>query len=352
MVECGCIAGLLIAAGIAAQAQVGRGLPDAPQPQARSQAAAQADGASSPSAAAGSISGTVLDGNGDVIQGARVDLSEVGKPGTLREIRSGATGQFEFANLDPGTYVVTVSGKGMTKFVSGPIALQVDEPVIVPNVRLNVAAASTTVMVMDKQAASIQQVRIAEQQRVLKVFPNFYSSFDWNAPPMLAKQKYHLASRTLIDPVTFLTTAGVAGAEQNRDIFPSFGGGIEGYAKRYGTAYLNHASGEFLTRAILPSVFHSDPRYFVMGEGTTGARVAHAIGSTFVTRGDNGGRKINFPEILGDFGSAALSNAYYPAQERGGSLVLINGFGDLGGDILDNLFREFVLNHWTSRARR
>lgn len=351
VVKRGCIAGILIA-GVAALAQTGSGLPEPQQSRTSSQASAQADGASSSSAAASSISGTVTDGSGSVIQGATVDLKEAGVPGTLREIRSGATGQFEFAHLEPGTYTVTVTGKGMTKFVSGPIALQADEPVIVPKVVLGFTAAATTVTVMDKKAASIQQVKIAEQQRVLKVFPNFYSSFDWNAPPMLAKQKYRLATRTLIDPVTFLTTAGVAGAEQNRNIFPSFGGGMEGYAKRYGAAYVNHASGEFLTRAILPSVFHSDPRYFVMGEGSVPARVAHAIGSTFVTRGDNGSRKINFPEMLGDFGSAALSNAYYPAQERGGSLVLINGFGDLGGDILDNLFREFVLNHWTSRARR
>lgn len=292
MLEFGCIAGFAIAN---LSAQAGDRLPQPPQPQTNPQMAAPAQGGRSSSAAAATISGTVLDGNGDVIQGARVELSEESVPGTPHEIRSGATGQFEFDDLEPGTYVVTVTGNGMKKFISEPIALKADEPVVLPNVVLSVAT-STTVTVMDKEAASIQQVEIAEQQRVLKVFPNFYSSFDWNAPPMQAKQKFHLATRTLIDPVTFLTTAAVAGAEQNRNIFPSFGGGMEGYAKRYGAAYLNHASGEFLTRAILPAVFRSDPRYFVMGEGSTKARVAHAIGSTFVTRGDNGGRRINFPE--------------------------------------------------------
>ena len=78
------------------------------------------------------------------------------------------------------------------------------------------AAATTSVTVMDKDQASIQQVEIAEQQRVFKVFPNFYSSYDWNAPPMLAKQKYRLVARTLIDPVSFLTTAGIAGADLTR----------------------------------------------------------------------------------------------------------------------------------------
>lgn len=302
------------------------------------------------------ISGTVMDTNGDVIEGADVQLSMVGAGGTVsgipRHMKSGALGDFEFAGLAPGSYVVTVSRSGMETFVSKPVALQAQASVIVPKVVLSVATATTSVTVMDDKAASVAQVKIAEQQRVLKVFPNFYSSFDWNAPPMLAKQKYRLAARTLIDPVTFFSTAAMAGAEQYQNVFPSFGGGFEGYWKRYGAAYATHASGELLTRAVFPSMFHTDPRYFVMGHGNTKERTEHAIASTFVTRGDNGSRKINFPEILGAFSAAALSNAYYPAQERGGNLVLINGFGDLGGNMLDNLVREFVTNHFTTRAKR
>jgi hypothetical protein len=297
------------------------------------------------------ISGTVLDTNGNVIEGANVQLSRTGSSGILHQMQSGAMGQFEFAALEPGTYVVTVSRDGMATFVSKPIALRSEALVTVPKVVMSVAAATTTVTVMDGKAASIEQVEIAEQQRVLKVFPNFYSSFDWNAPPMLPKQKYRLAARTLIDPVTFLTTAAIAGAEQYQNVFPSFGGGIEGYGKRYGAAYASHASGELLTRAIFPSIFHTDPRYFIMDRGSKRARALHAISSTFATRGDNGTRKVNFPEILGGFSAAALSNAYFPAKERGVNLVLINGFGDLGGDMLDNLIREFVLNHLTTRSK-
>lgn len=306
---------------------------------------------SSESIGSAEISGTVLDTNGDVVEGAEVGLSKPGVPTTLRQTRSGATGQFVFPDLGPGKYIVTVSGKDFTSFVSQPIRLESASAVIVPNIVLGVAAATTSVTVMDEQSASIQQVEIAEQQRVFKVFPNFYSSFDWDAPPMLAKQKYHLAARTLIDPVTFLTTGAIAGAEQYKNVFPSFGGGVDGYAKRYGAAYASHASGELLTRAVFPSMFHTDPRYFIMGKGTTRARAMHAISSTFVTRGDNASRRVNFPEILGSFSAAALSNAYFPANERGANLVLINGFGNLGGDMLDNILREFVFNRLTTHAK-
>lgn len=315
----------------------------------------QAGGAQAQSASSGpraTVSGTVLDTNGNVIQGARVELSKADTPGTLREQQSGATGQFDFSDLDPGTYIVTVSGAGMTPFVSKPIAARGDQPVIVPRVMLEVAGATTSITVVDKEEASIQQVQIAEQQRVLKVFPNFYSSFDWNAPPILARQKYRLATRTLIDPVSFLTTGAIAAAEQYKNVFPTFGGGLEGYGKRYGAAYASHGSAELLTRAVFPSIFHTDPRYFIMGRGSNHARVIHALTSTFVTRGDDGSRRINFPQILGGLSAGALSNAYFPAQERGVHLVLINGLGDLGGNMMDNLIREFILNHLTTRAKR
>ena len=304
-----------------------------------------------PSHSSATISGTVLDSNGDVIQGANVQLSQANGPGITRKNKSGATGEFVFSDVQPGTYVLTVAGQGMAKFVSKPIAVSPEDSIIVPNVVLGIAAANTSVIVMDKEAASIEQVKVAEQQRVMKVFPNFYSSYDWNAPPMLAKQKYQLAGRTLIDPVTFLTTAGIAGAEQYKNVFPSFGPGIEGYGKRYGAAFASHASGELLTRAIFPSMFHTDPRYFVMGKGSTTSRATHAVSSTWLTRADDGRRRINWAEILGSMSAAALSNTYFPSQERGVNLVLINGLGNLGGDMVDNLVREFLLSHVTTRGK-
>src|SRR6185312_12462021 len=123
--------------------------------------------------------------------------------------------------------------------------------------------------------------------------------FDWNAPPMMTRQKYHLALRTIIDPVTFAVVGGVAGAEQYKSVFPSFGGGIDGFGKRYGAAYANHVSAELFTRAVFPSIFHDDPRYFIMANGSDRERVQHAVFSTFVTRGDDGRQKVNFPELLG-----------------------------------------------------
>ena len=134
-----------------------------------------------------------------------------------------------------------------------------------------------TVTGESKEELAEEQVQIAVQQRVGGVIPNFYSTYDWNAPPMLAKQKFQLSIRSLIDPVSFLAVAGIAGAEQYKNVFPAYGSGIEGYGKRYGAAMANHVSGTLLGRAVYPSIFHQDPRYFYKGKGSIGSRALYAI---------------------------------------------------------------------------
>jgi hypothetical protein len=74
--------------------------------------------------------------------------------------------------------------------------------------------------------------------------------------------------------------------------------------------------------AILPSLLHQDPRYFYQGTGTKKSRALHALSNSFVCKGDNGRRQPNYSSIGGDLASAAISNAYYPASNRGVGLHL------------------------------
>ncbi|MFP5249414.1 MAG: carboxypeptidase-like regulatory domain-containing protein [Acidobacteriota bacterium] len=160
-------------------------------------------------AGTGGISGTVLDSGGDVVQGANVTLS-------------GSEGFPERSVVCPAIYRIKVSGPGMSTFTSSPINLKAGAEHIVAAITLVVSGGSTSVTVTgNKDALSEEQVRIAEQQRVVGIIPNFYSSYDWNAPPMLAKQKLQLGIRSVLDPVSFLAVAGIAGAEQYENVFPA-----------------------------------------------------------------------------------------------------------------------------------
>ncbi len=62
------------------------------------------------------------------------------------------------------------------------------------------------------------------------------------------------------------------------------------------------------------------------------------------------GRSPSYSYILGSFASAAISNAYHPADDRGVGLTVGNGFLHLAGHAADNLLREFLLRHISSNV--
>lgn len=321
-------------------------LPDAPLP-------AQATGQSGTSHSAqgnGSISGTVVDKNRDVLEGARVALTPPSGSATWT-VESGKNGQFTFTQLPVGVYQLSVTAPGMVAFTSPQIRLHSGEFHILPPVVLSLAGVATSITVTENQEQlAEEQLHIAVHQRVIGVIPNFYSSYNWNAPPMLAKQKLQLGLRSVLDPVSLLSVAGIAGAEQYQNVFPAYGGGLEGFGKRYGAALANHASGTLLGRAVFPSLFHQDPRYFYKGKGSIRSRMLYAISAAVIARGDNGRSEPNYARVLGHFSAAAISNLYYPAPDRGASLVIFNGLAGIGGDALSNLIREFVLKRITAHV--
>jgi Carboxypeptidase regulatory-like domain len=305
---------------------------------------------SASAAAPGNISGTVLDTNGNVLENATVTLITL-SGSTVRTVKSGTDGQFVFSTLPPADYRITVEALGMSLYTSANIALAPGQAIIQPPVRLAIARATTSVTVNgNPQQLSIEQVHIAVQQRVLRVFPNFYSTYDWNAPPMLARQKFELSLRSALDPVSFATAAAIAGAEQYQNIFPDYGSGLEGYGKRYGAALANHVTGNILGKAVFPVIFHQDPRYFYKGSGSFRSRALYAMSAAVIARSDSGHWMPNYANIFGNFTAAALSNLYYPAANRGASLVLFNGLADLGADAGADLVREFILKRFTSHA--
>jgi hypothetical protein len=142
---------------------------------------------------------------------------------------------------------------------------------------------------------------------------------------MQPKQKFRLAFRSMTDPMAFAGAAGLAGAEQYYNIFPGYGKGIPGYFKRFGAAYTNDFSARMLSSGVFATMFHQDPRYFYKGTGSVSSRTMYAISSAFITRNDDGQRKPNYSHVLGVFAAAGLSNLYYPSENRGITLTLVNG---------------------------
>ena len=241
-------------------------------PEARSQqynegsqaAATPQSKAADKQSASGHISGTILDQTGAVTVGAKVRLTGKNLPSS-REVVSGANGQFSFSRVPPGPFQLTITAPGFaTQVFSGELASgQTD---LVPAIVLPIAAAETVVDVAEPvptvETAEIQ-IKEQEKQRVLAFIPNYYVSYVHDAAPLNARQKFELAWKTAVDPVTFLGAGLYAGFEQAGNRYPEYGQGAQGYAKRYGAGYADAAAGIFIGNAILPSLLKTRPTLFL-----------------------------------------------------------------------------------------
>jgi hypothetical protein len=103
--------------------------------------------------------------------------------------------------------------------------------------------------------------------------------------------------------------------------------------------------------AILPLLLHQDPRHFYQGTGTNRPRFFQALSGPFIRKGDNGRFQPNYSSVGGDLASAVLSNAYYPASNRGARQTFQNFIIDTGERMLGSVLQEFVLPRLTRRAK-
>lgn len=263
----------------------------------------------------GCIDGKVIDQSGAVVAGARVDVSENGRP-VAQQTVTGSDGQFFIANIAPGAFELTVTSAGFApQKYSG--TLRPEEIAAVPPIVLGVASNITEVDVgLTTNEVAEEQIKVEEKQRVIGIIPNFYVSYVPNAAPLSTKQKFQLAARTVVDPFTFMIVAGTAGIEQAQNHFIGYGQGVQGYAKRFGANYADTVDGTFIGGAILPSLLKQDPRYFYKGTGSMSVRFFYAISMSVICKGDNGRWQPNYSNILGNLAAGGLSNLYYPSQDR------------------------------------
>ena len=77
-------------------------------------------------------------------------------------------------------------------------------------------------------------------------------------------------------------------------------------------------------------------------------RTGYAISYTFITKTASGGAAFNWSEVGGNALEAALSNAYYPPEERGLSQTAVNWGTQMESAVLNQVFQEF----WPETRRK
>jgi hypothetical protein len=187
-----------------------------------------------------------------------------------------------------------------------------------------------------------------EDKRILWFFTNHKTTDDSQEGTTLTPRgKFKIAWDDATDRAIFLQTAFLSGIGQATNSNPSFGQGVAGYAKRFGTTYADFAVENMTTEGIFPVLFHQDPRYFRRGQGSTRSRLMYAMSRLFITQGDSGGSQFNYSEVIGAATSVAISNAYYPDGRTVGNNV--GRYAEqLGFDAASNVLKEF----WPSLKRK
>lgn len=314
---------------------------------------------------AASLSGSVVDQSGAVIAGARVTLVTERQASTdqspqsssdqalRQEVFSDADGDFFFPNVAPGSFHLTVVSTGFEPGTFSGI-LHPGEVITLPKIALAVAPNVTNVEVgVPREEIAEEQIKFEEKQRIFGAIPNFYVTYLAHAEPLNSRQKFELAWKSVIDPVTFLVVGGTAGVQQAQDHFQGYGQGAQGYAKRFGANYADAVSGTFIGGAILPSLLKQDPRYFYKGRGSFPSRALYAISMAFIAKGDNGRWQPNYSGIIGALAAGGISNIYYPAQDRDGAeLTFVNAAVGVASNAVTNLLQEFVIKKLTPKVSK
>jgi hypothetical protein len=185
-----------------------------------------------------------------------------------------------------------------------------------------------------------EQLKEQETQRVAGVMATFNTTRNRDALPLSSRQKFQLIFKSAFDPWPFGLSAVVAGIGQAEDSTPEWGGGTEGYAKRFGAGYADYFMGNFFGNAVLPSLLHEDPRYFQKGSGRAINRFLWAAASTVWCKRDKGGWGPNYANVGGNLIGSAIGRVYYPASDRTVSETITDGLtvsaeGIVGAEVIE-----------------
>jgi len=296
----------------------------------------------------GSIRGTVTDPSASIVAGAVVTLET---PAGQRTTITDAAGVYHFSPVDPGTYTLTISASGFGVWKTTNVVVGLGEPQALPPAVLQVATAATKVDVgLPRHELAAEQIKAEEKQRLVGVFPHYFVTYDPNAAPLTAAQKFQLGWKSFFDVVPVVSAAIGAGIEQARNSYHEFGQGMEGYGKRFGAGYADQVNAILIGNVLMQSVFHQDPRYFYKGVGRARSRALYAFATAFVVKGDNGHWQPAYADVLGGLAAGEISTLYYPASSRTGLRLFHNVLEGFAGRAAGNLFEEFLLRKVTTHV--
>lgn len=194
------------------------------------------------------------------------------------------------------------------------------------------------------------QQTVGSNDRLFYALPNFQTvQTTEQLPPLTVNQKFKLQARSQFDYFQIPWYGILAGVSQARNTSAGYGQGAAGYAKRYASEWGDSTIENFTVGAVFASALRQDPRYYVLGKGSSWHRAGYAISRIVVTRSDSGRAEFNASQIFGGAAAAGISTyTYHPRDER----TLRNVGSVWGTQIGLDTFTQGIKEFWPDIHRR
>jgi len=164
--------------------------------------------------------------------------------------------------------------------------------------------------------------------------------------PLSDDQKFNRFLQHTISPFTFASAAmNATWLQINGDPY-SYGGGVNGWMKRFGVNMVGTEARSFFSQYFFPVLLDQDPRYIPKRKGNIFARGWYAGTRVLVGRSDSGRAVFNSSYLFSVAASGALSNAYAPPDRRNfetNMLRIVGAYGsDAGGLVLEEFWPDIM----------
>ena len=153
---------------------------------------------------------------------------------------------------------------------------------------------------------------------------------------------------TLSVPIHFLSTALIAGLDQETNTPPEWRQGVVGYAERYGSNFGISLVGTS-TRYGLAAVFKVDTSYYRCDCKGLTPRLRYAVMSTLMARrGSDGHHVFSVPALVAPYaGASAAVYGWYPNRYNGKDALRMGNYSLLDSSALKHCPGVYL--QWTAR---
>jgi hypothetical protein len=158
--------------------------------------------------------------------------------------------------------------------------------------------------------------------------------------PMSGEEKFHHYLRTTYGPGSLAYTAFTAGISQANGSVNQWGGGMEGYGKRFASSLGQKAVSRSVWQG-LGYLMHEDPRYFRSDRSGIWNRSFYAATQSLISHKDSGGTRIGYTKLIGAFSGGTVARQWYPDSYHTTGDYLSAGAISVGWNMARNVFSEF-----------